>query len=230
MTGPMVVAHRGASRAFPENTLAAFRGAVALGADGVELDVWRCRDGSVAVHHDARLAGDGPALAELTARDLPDDVPLLAEALAVCEHLWVNVEIKSDHREPGFDPAYPVSDAVVAVLSACGPLDRFLVSSFDAGAVERCRVVEPALPTGRLVFDLPDPVSLVESTAAAGHRSLHPWDPLVDTALVELAHDAGLALHVWTVDDPDRMRRLADLGVDGIITNRPDLARAVLAR
>lgn len=229
MTSPMVVAHRGASWAFPENTLAAFRGAVAQGADGVELDVWRCTDGGVAVHHDARLAGDGPALADLAVAELPGEVPQLADALAACEPLWVNVEIKSDRGEPGFDPAYRVSDAVVAVLRSAGPLDRFLVSSFDPGAIGRCREIEPALPTGRLVVEVGDPVTLVERTVAAGHVSVHPWDALVDAVLVDCAHDAGLAVHVWTVDDPERMRQLADLGVDGIITNRPDLARATLA-
>ncbi|MFN8039912.1 MAG: glycerophosphodiester phosphodiesterase [Acidimicrobiales bacterium] len=228
MGRPRVVAHRGASRAFPENTVEAFRGAVTLGADGIELDVRRCADGTLAVHHDPTPADGGPPLAERTAETLPAEVPTLATALAASEPLWVNVEIKSDPAEPGFDPAYAVAGEVAAVLAAAGAPERFLVSSFDPGAIAAHRAVDPSIPTGLLVFHLADLARTVARAAEAGHVALHPFDPLVDAALVDAAHAAGLAVNVWTVDDPARMVELAALGVDAIITNVPDLARAAL--
>src|SRR5262245_27082175 len=92
---PAVIAHRGASRAAPENTLEAFRLARSLGADAVELDVRRTRDGALAVHHDARLP-DGQSVVDLSAAELPRSVPLLDAALDACAGMWVNVEIKND--------------------------------------------------------------------------------------------------------------------------------------
>ncbi|MEZ5142170.1 MAG: glycerophosphodiester phosphodiesterase [Acidimicrobiales bacterium] len=225
---PQVVAHRGASSAFAENTVAAFRGAVTLGADGVELDVRRCADGTLAVHHDPVLAASGVALAALSGPELPEEVPDLATALAASEPLWVNVEIKHGHDEPGYDPSHRVADDVAAVLAAAGPADRFLVSSFDPAVLDRFRAVAPAVATGLLVFDLRHPADVVAQAVAGGHTALHPWEHMVDAEVVGRAHDAGLAVNVWTVDDPDRMRELAAIGVDAVITNVPDVALAAL--
>ncbi len=208
--------------------MAAFRGGATLGADGIELDVRRCADGTLAVHHDPTPADGGPPLAERTADAVPADVPTLAAALAAGEPLWVNVEIKSDPDEPGYDPTYVVAGEVAALLAATGPPERFLVSSFDPGAIAAHRAADPSIPTGLLVFELADPGRTVTRAAEAGHVALHPWDVLVDAALVDAAHEAGLAVNVWTVDDPARMVELAALGVDGIITNVPDVARATL--
>lgn len=140
----------------------------------------------------------------------------------------MNVEIKSDPDEPGYDPAYEVAGEVAALLAVSGPPDRFLVSSFDPGAIAAHRAIGASIPTGLLVFELADPGRTVARAAEAGHVALHPWDVLVDAALVDAAHQAGLAVNVWTVDDPARMVELAALGVDGIITNMPDVARAAL--
>src|SRR5262245_26247516 len=102
-TDTLVIAHRGASAAFPETTVEAFEAAGRLGADWVELDVRRTADGLLAVHHDARL-GDGRALVELSRSALPAAVPDLGEALAACDGLGVNVEIKNAASDPDFDP------------------------------------------------------------------------------------------------------------------------------
>ena len=99
----LVIAHRGSSKAEPENTLAAFRRAREDGADLVELDVRLTVDGALAVVHDP-LLGDGRVVAETDSFDLPDHIPLLDAALEACAGLVVNVEIKSSPREPGFDP------------------------------------------------------------------------------------------------------------------------------
>src|SRR5688500_4469246 len=96
-------AHRGASRAKPENTLEAFREAKAQGADGVELDVRRTRDGAMAVRHDATLP-DGRAIHELDVPDLPGFVPLLDAVLDACDGMVVNIEIKNVPVDIDFDP------------------------------------------------------------------------------------------------------------------------------
>jgi glycerophosphoryl diester phosphodiesterase len=230
----LVIAHRGASGSRPENTLEAFRHARALGADWVELDVRRSADGALVVHHDAHLA-DGRAIVETRAADLPAAVPTLSAALDACAGMGVNVEIKNDPVEPDFDPAHDVAVAVAeatrAWLGPAGPAaGRVIVSSFAMETVDRLRATAPDLPTGWLTFDLQDPVAVVERTSAHGHAAIHPYDAFVDRGLVDRAHAAGLAVYVWTVDDPGRMTDLVGMGVDGIITNHPDRARAVVDR
>lgn len=238
---PLVWAHRGASAAERENTLVAFARAAELGADGVELDARRTADGVLVVHHDPALPAEGEwagarpgaLLAELAAADVPAHVPTLAAALALLAEagLRVNVEIKCLPVEPDFDPTYAVVDAVAACIVATWPADRLddvLVTSFDPAAVARIRERMPELRTGQLGFDIGDRVAFVEAAAAAGHVAVHPWDPFVDAELVARAHGLGLAVNPWTVDDTARIAELAALGVDGIITNVPDTARATL--
>ena len=216
MSHPAVIGHRGASGRFPENTVAAFRAARSLGADWVELDVRRTADGVLAVHHDDRLP-DGRAIADVLAGDLPADVPDLVAALVASAGLGVNVEVK-----PHDDVR--VADEVVDVVRAWG--GEVLLSSFQPELLDRVREIADDVPTALLLYV--DPAGAIDACARAGHRALHPWDPTVDAVLVERCHAAGLAVNVWTVDDPDRMRELAAIGVDGIVTNVPDVARAVL--
>jgi glycerophosphoryl diester phosphodiesterase len=222
----LVVAHRGASAAHPPgNTLDAFRGAVTLGADWVELDVRPTADGALAVHHDAELP-DGRTIAALAAAELPEWVPLLDAALDACGGLGVNVEIKADCPPATHDGLVV---AVVDLLSGLGAPERFLVTSFAWELMDRVRALAPGLATGLLAFDLasgPDPVA---AAVGGGHRAVNPWDPFVDETLVARAHAAGVEVNTWTVDDPARIAALAGLGVDAVITNVPDVARAVLS-
>ena len=119
----LVIAHRGASAAFPENTLAAFAGAVAQGADGVELDVRRTADGRLALSHDDTLA-DGRVVAETAWADLPEAVTDLASALDACASLAVvNTEIKNWPDDKDFDPTEALAADVVALLAERGELD-----------------------------------------------------------------------------------------------------------
>ena len=223
-----VIAHRGASARAPENTLEAFRLARDLGADWVELDARRTADGAVVVHHDARLP-DGRAIVELTRADLPASVCSLADALDACAGMGVNIEIKNLVSDPDFEPGELVADAVVAEVAGRAAQSEVLVSSFSRAAIDRVHRLDPAIPTAYLFFAAPDdPVALADEIRRAGHAALHPWDHLADVALVRAAHDAGLEVNVWTVDDPERMGALVDLRVDGICTNVPDVARAVL--
>jgi glycerophosphoryl diester phosphodiesterase len=216
---PLVIGHRGASAAFPENTVEAFRGAKALGADWVELDVRRTADGVLVIHHDPLPRG---------AR--PDAVPTLDQALDACLGMGVNVEIKHDDADPERTVAAATAERLVALAGeGAGPVVAdLLVSSFDPRTLEVVRERRPELATAALAHVVDDLEHWLDGAVAAGHVGVNPWDGIVDAALVDGAHRRGLRVHVWTVDDSDRMRALAALGVDGIITNVPDVARATL--
>lgn len=226
----IVLAHRGASGACRENTIDAFATAVAMGADGVELDVRRTADGALAVHHDPHLA-DGRLLCEVAVPDLPSHVPSLVEALSACGDRLVNVEVKNWPRDPDHDPGLAVATAVAGIV---GPMrERVLVSSFNLADVDRVREVDPSIATGTLATFGPDADlagRFVDRARRRGHTAVHPHHGAVTPHLVALAHAAGLAVNTWTVDDPDRIRELAALGVDGIVTNVPDVALAALGR
>lgn len=228
----LVIGHRGASQAYPENTLAAFRGAIGQGADGVELDVRRTSDGALAVHHDDALA-DGRVIVELSRADLPVDVPVLADSLDVCASLAVvNIEIKNWPDDRDFDPTEQLAADVVALLEARDELDdgRNLVSCFHLPTVDRVRELAPGLATAWLLGMVDDPARLIERAAAHGHVAVHPHHLFVNEDFVRRAHDAGLAVNTWTCDEPDRIRWLADLGVDAVVTNVPDVALAAVGR
>ena len=227
-----VIAHRGASRAERENTLAAFRRAVELGATWVELDVRRSSDGSLVVHHDPHFA-DGRAVADTPGAERPDHVPLLDRALDACAGLdGVNVEIKNSDDEPGFDPTHSVVPSVVAVLAATGWRERVLVSCFDRPTLDAVRRADPGLATALLTSKVPvdaaERAGWLAGIAGDGHRALHPWWPLVDEELVAASHAVGLAVNVWTCDDPGLIARLAGWGVDGVCTNVPDAVGLVV--
>lgn len=229
---PWVIAHRGASRARAENTIAAFRHAVELGADAVELDVRRTADGVLVVRHDAALQDGRPIVsltrAELLRRD--PSIPGLEEALRACDGVWVNIEIKNSPVDPDWDPDDRVVTEVVDLVERSALLDRVLLSSFNPATIRRSLDISPTLPTALLVGRTADPLPFVAAAAAAGHRALHPSGSSLGgskaRALIAAAHQAELFVNVWTVDDPTEMRRLSDVGVDGIITNVPDVARS----
>ena len=228
----LVIAHRGASAHLPDNTLEAFRAAVAQGADGVELDVRRTSDGRLALSHDAELA-DGRLVVETAFGALPPEVADLSSALDVCRPLSVvNTEIKNWPDDGDFDPTERLAADVVALLVARGELadGRNLVSSFHLPTIDRVRALAPELATGWLLGFTDDLGPLVDLAAAHGHVAVHPHHALVTGDLVRRAHEADLAVNTWTCDEPDRIRWLQDIGVDAVITNAPDEARAALGR
>ena len=223
-----MVAHRGASAAAPENTVEAFCAARDLGADWVELDVRRTADGVAVVHHDAHLP-DGRRIGELNAEDLPSHVPGLAEALEACEGMGVVVEIKNLPGDPDFDHDNLVAFAVAGLVAAYLEPERVVVSSFNVATIAAVKVVDPEIPIA-LVCGITDPASAVARALAHSMSAVHPYDTMCTPYFVDKAHSSGLDVFAWTVNDPGRMGHLVDMGVDGIITDYPDRARAVVDR
>lgn len=223
---PAVQAHRGCpdtALGIAENTTDAFARARELGADGVELDVRRTADGALAVHHDAELPGLGP-LCRLRVAELPDDVPLLADALAACGDLVVNIEVKNVPTEVDFDPDDEVARLVADTVAESRDEGTTIVSSFWLPSLEAVHRRHPALPTGLLLTSWADPLGGIGLAADAGCRAVHLPVGLVGPDTVAAAHGAGLAVAAWTVNDPDDLDRMGDLGVDTVITDRVDLA------
>jgi glycerophosphoryl diester phosphodiesterase len=222
VTAPQIIAHRGASRERPENTLAAFSRAVELGAHGVELDVHCTTDGVLVVHHDHRLA-DGRALAALSWPDLADvrvrgePIPRLEQVFErVGRRLRVHVELKG----PG-----TASGALRVIAGQAAPGEG-AIHSFDHRLMAAARSIDPTIPRGVLeVSYTVDPIAAARSVDA---RDIWRHLEFIDPALVEAAHRDGRRVIGWTVNDPDQMTRLARMGVDAICTDDVALAHRTL--
>lgn len=239
---PLNLAHRGASYEAPPNTLSAFLLAAELGADGIEFDVQLSKDGQPVVIHDfavdATTNGHGwvydKTLAELQALDAGswfdpmfagERIPTLAEVLdAVGSRLLLNVELKTPGaRDRG------LAVVVVRSLAERGLLDRAVISSFNPLAIWQVKRLERRAATGLLYAgDLPFFLRRAWFRFLVRPSALHPHYKLVDGASVRRAKWQGYRVNAWTVDDLSDMWQLVWHGVDGIITNRPDLLREVL--
>jgi len=252
---PRLFAHRGGAKAAPENTLAAFAAGLAAGADRLELDVHATRDGHVVVIHDATVdrttdgTGEvrGMTLAELRALDagarfpgVAGDfpfrgrdvrVPTLAELLEACPDVPLNIEIKQE------EPA--IEHTVLATLDRYGARARVLLAAEEARIMERIRAAAPDVLTSFSALDVLGFVTAWHGGEIGTYRppgvALQIPPSFGDVALVTgesvaLAHDLGLEVHVWTIDEPGEMEALLDLGVDAIMTDVPLLGAAVLRR
>lgn len=225
MRRPSVIAHRGASGYEYENSRAAFRRAVMLDADGVELDVHATRDGALVVHHDAEVPGFGPigqlSLAEARQVRLRngETLPLLGEVLDLVgdREVWIEVKTlpESHDRE------------LLAVMDRGPAPERYAVHGFDHRIIRRLGEARPGLRRGILLSAyLDDPVSAMR---AVGATTLWQEWQQVDQALVNRVHEAGATLIAWTVNEIGDLERLARLGVDGLCGNYPDRIRVAIA-
>ncbi len=239
---PLVLAHRGASHDAPANTLAAFLLAVELGADGAELDVQLSSDGEVVVIHDWTLEGttDGQGrvadhtLAQLQSLDAGSwfdpvyagqRIPTLQEVIdAVGASLLLNIELKTESRQDD-----GLAAAVVRLVEENRLQDRVVISSFNPLAVWRVGRLNSSLPVGLLYsHDMPFYLRRPWLRHLVQPDALHPEYAQVDGAYMSWARERGYRVNTWTVDDPGDMWRLMRLGVDAIITNRPELLCRVL--
>jgi glycerophosphoryl diester phosphodiesterase len=213
------VAHRGAKREFPENTLPAFQRAFELGADAIELDVHATKDGIIVVHHDSMLGPAANSLAGVPIVDLLWDdlnrvrfdgdipIPSLQEILAATPSgATVYVEIKGSDIE----------ELVAADLA--GSATRCAVHSFDHDAVAKFGEVAPDVRRG-ILFDKLDGVDVAAVMRRTGALNVWPDHHLIDAALVDVVHAAGGRVIAWTVNDRAHATRLAALGVDALCSD-----------
>lgn len=253
IAGPPVriAAHRGGALLWPENSLLAFRNALALGADLVELDVHLTRDDEVVVIHDPTLerttTGTGAvgtarladlAGARLRTRDgvaADEPVPTLAQVLDLLRSTRAELllEIKVD---PSRRPYAGIEERTLALLGARGLRERTVVMAFEPDTLRRVRALDAGIRTTMLVSR-----SRVERERAAAPTvarwatevaatSLGVDHRVVDAALVAAAREAGLRLAAWTVNTEADIRRMLDLGVDIVISDQPDLALRLAGR
>ena len=229
--GPIAFAHRGGASDVPENTMPAFQYAVDAGYRYVETDVQVTADGVLVAFHDdhlGRTCGRDGRISRLTwneVRDLRVDgeapIPLLEDLLGAWPELRVNIDCKTDDAV----------DALVAALRRCDALGRVCVGAFNDLRLRRLRtLLGPELcttlgPAGVAALRF----GLSRRPAAQAAQVPVRQGPLTvtDERFVERAHRLGLQVHVWTIDDPGEMHRLLDLGVDGIMTDRPHTLRSV---
>jgi glycerophosphoryl diester phosphodiesterase len=238
---PLIIAHRGASKIAPENTMAAFRMAAQLGADAIELDAKLSEDGAIVVHHDSTLdrttSGSGP-LSSLKLQNIleldagshfseefaSERIPTLEEVLDVFgDQLLVNVEL-TNYGHP-FDDL-PVR--VAALVRKFGLERRVLFSSFNPIALWKVKRMAPEIPAGLLLLQQEPEWMRSMLRRIAPHEALHPQEQLINRDVVVREHAMGRIVSAWTVNDAGRLRELLEIGVDGIITDVPDLAREIL--
>jgi glycerophosphoryl diester phosphodiesterase len=242
-TLPLNLAHRGARRAAPENTLAAFNTARKMGADGVELDVFCCSSGEMVVTHDDDLSiwsnGQGrvsetvlPALKELDFGKHFDQsfageqIPTLQEVVDVLgEQMFINIEIKTITLRPAKE-----AQAVASLIAANNLYHRVLVSSFNPLVLREIKRLDARIPTG-LLFQFRFPLYCVRQifrSPLLKLHAVHPESRLINHRLIKRARKKGYQVNTWTVNDPFKMRELIELGVNAIITDYPDRLKAVL--
>jgi glycerophosphoryl diester phosphodiesterase len=248
------VAHRGASEEAPENTLAAIRRAVSVGADKVEVDVQRSKDGALVLMHDTTLArttnvrrvfpGRAPwRVADLTYDELlrldagawkspafaGEPVPTLEEVVDVVRrgHTGLLLELKAPELYPGI-----VSDVVAALRGVPGYVDwavdtgKLVVESFGFAAMKEHKTLEPTVPVGLLGA----PARANLPALATWADQVNPSHLAVDRSYVDEVHRLGMECLVWTVNRGPAIRRALRMGVDGVITNRPRVLGQILGR
>ena len=232
--GTWIVGHRGAPRRARENTIDSLDWAERLGVDAVEFDLRQTREGEAVLFHDEEivLGGQRVPVRSFTAREidkllLPSDfgeyrLPRLEEVFHRYGHaLKYVVEVKTTAATQ----LALMARRVARVAEEYGVTGKCLVVSFDAEFLRKMREADARIATGFL-FDhavaLPEPGKLTPLFPPV--NGIGPRRDLINDALLAQAATAGLAVHTWTVDEPEEMRRFLDLGLASIITNLPDVA------
>jgi glycerophosphoryl diester phosphodiesterase len=248
-----LVGHRGAAGLAAENTMAAFRAGVAAGAQVIELDVHMTKDGALVVMHDPNVSTttDGAgAIGALTLAEIKklnaaarsittkdaQEVPTLDQFLALAASSKVDAYIEIKVPPTG---RYPAIEAKVAqAIKQAGLTGRVMVISFDLPSLQAVKTADAGLPTGWLLqrsTNLPSEArasaqALGDFARKSGVDNLGISRDYLSAEIVQAAHENGLTVGVWTVDDPAEMRRFADWGVDAITSNRPDVLVSTLGK
>jgi glycerophosphoryl diester phosphodiesterase len=220
------IGHRGAASLEPENTLRSFRRAAAEGADAIELDLRLTRDGCLVILHDAdvnRTTNGSGSVASMTLDEikrldagLGERIPSFEEVLEATE-LPIHAELKT----------VETAEPLAALIRERRLAARVTPISFDLGALRRVKLSLPDLPVGLILSCASH--SIVEARSVNAFQ-VSPRAAYLDAAKVEGYRRAGFRVTTWTVNEPEEMRRVLGLGVDGIVTDRPDLLSGVGTR
>jgi glycerophosphoryl diester phosphodiesterase len=222
MKKPLLIAHRGASFYEPENTLRAVKRALEFGVDGIEIDVRSSMEGSLIVIHDETVDrttnGTGKvrdmSLLELRSLDAGkgERIPLLEEVLELVKgKALLVIELKIAGME----------ERVLKILEEHDAFDNVLVNSFIHKSVKKVKELNPRVKTGVIFREAPIKPSRLAMDAEA--ENLFAFHKYITWEMVQDAHDHGLNIYAWTVDEPSTIESLIMLGVDGIVTNKPDI-------
>jgi glycerophosphoryl diester phosphodiesterase len=217
----IIIAHRGASAYEPENTLRSFRRAIEMGADMIELDVRLSQDRHLVIMHDEEVDRttnghglvSGKTLRELRQLDagMGEWIPTLEEVVALIKgRTGLVIELK----EPGTE------EGVIGVVKENNLTEGVFIVSFNQDLIKRVKELEPKIKTGLILFSSPDPVMLARDCSA---DAVAPFHEFVTSEVIEKAHENKLLIITWTVDNRERGEELKNMGIDGIVTNKPDM-------
>ena len=240
MNRPLVWAHRGASGYLPENTLPAFEKAIEMGADGIELDIHKTKDGQLVVIHDEKIDrtsnGKGQ-IKDYTLEELrrfnynatkPEcthaDIPTMRQVFELIKptDLQINIELKT-----GVVFYEGIEADILAMTKEFGMEDRVIYSSFNHYSIMKIKELAPTARTGFLYMD--GTLNMPEYGHDHGVEALHPAFYNVQYPnFVERSHELGLKINSWTINSKQYMKMACDMGLDGIITNYPDVALQIV--
>lgn len=221
-----VVAHRGFHLTERENTLAAFKAAVDLGVDGIELDVRRTQDGVLVVHHDPTVGSLEIARSEHS--DLPEYVPTLDEVLESLDGVLINVEIKNGRGVAEiYDATGEFAREVLRTIESSRSAECCGISCFDLTTCVFVRSMDRDMSIAWLLWDVSIGDALIQAHVL-GFNAVNPHFTSVDEDVVERARALELDVNVWTVNALEDLQRMVALGVAGIITDDPVLALEVV--
>jgi glycerophosphoryl diester phosphodiesterase len=232
----IIVAHRGASRAAPENTLSAMKKAIEFGADYAECDVFQTKDGEIVLFHDEemeRTTGQQGMIWEYTLTELREmevgswfkeefkgePIPILREVIQLAKgKIRLNIEVKVSGEDP------EIVQKVVDIIRSEGIATECMITSFERPVIEEVKIIAPELVTG-FIFDEDHPPDIFEGSweYVCSKRNI------VDAEFVKKAKQKGKKIFVWTVNYPAEMEKLIGLGVDGIITDVPNILKDIVS-
>lgn len=234
ITMSKIFAHRGFSGKYPENTMLAFKKAVEIGVDGIELDVHLTKDNEIVIIHDEDIKrtcnGEG-LVKDMTLEELKkfdasatfkgvygkNEIPTLREyfELVKCTDVITNIELKTGVFE------YPtIEKRVIDLIREYGLEKKIIFSSFNHFSVKRCEELAPEIKRGFLTGDWL--VDFGKYTAERNVQCCHPWHITLSQEVVDEIHAAGREINTWTVNEYEDIERLSAMGVDSLIGNFPD--------
>ena len=244
-----VISHRGANKVAPQNTLEAFKKSIQYKADGVETDVHMTSDGIPVICHNYTVDKTSDGKGEIASRTLEQlkkldfgsyfhhsyrgtKIPTLEEFLNLCEKARLkvlNIEIKSPRNKD-----YTIADKIITAVKEHNLFDKLLISSFDPDLLVYIKDIEEACKTGFL-YSPDKPITYkqvlgkeIGFAKSIGADALHPHQLFVNEKLVDAAHENGIQVNPWTVNKEKDMRKLLSFGVDGLITDVPNIAKKVI--